>query len=143
MSRPFTPSRMCHYCAEVPGTTKDHIVPKEWGGGRGLNLIPACSRCNNGKDNDPPSCSCTRCVRAVRHWLEGVVSGTMGRGTPKQRRRRVALLIENYPQLGPDLGPALAAVVGLPHLAAKKWKRPVPPVGVGSILMDEHKTEGE
>ena len=41
----------CHYCSN-PATTADHIIPVSKGGGHELsNLLPACVRCNSGKQD--------------------------------------------------------------------------------------------
>ena len=61
--------RPCHYCKTRPGTTRDHIIAKSWGGRGKANLVPACGPCNNDKGNLPPTCSCLTCVRAVTRWI--------------------------------------------------------------------------
>ena len=41
----------CHYCNN-PATTADHILPVSKGGGHELsNLLPACVRCNSGRQD--------------------------------------------------------------------------------------------
>ncbi len=41
----------CHYC-NAPATTADHILPVSKGGGHELsNLLPACVRCNSGRQD--------------------------------------------------------------------------------------------
>jgi 5-methylcytosine-specific restriction endonuclease McrA len=46
----------CQYCGSTsPPITVDHILPKSQGGGESWeNLVAACIRCNNVKDNRTP-----------------------------------------------------------------------------------------
>ncbi len=44
----------CHYCEQALNgqtATKDHVIPKSRGGGRGENLVWACKKCNGLKGN--------------------------------------------------------------------------------------------
>lgn len=62
----------CHYCKRFAATTRDHIVPRAAGGRDAFwNLVPACLACNEKKDQDPTTCTCLWCARAVRLFNEG------------------------------------------------------------------------
>ena len=74
-------TRRCHYCQrgapEVP-MTRDHIVPRyrvralRLNGGHfffGLNLVPACSECNQLKGYMARMCSCDKCWKAWDAFL--------------------------------------------------------------------------
>lgn len=69
-------STICHYC-RGRARTEDHVVPRcalprpmvrlpEWF--RAMNVVPACSKCNNDKGAMRSSCGCAQCSRA---WGEG------------------------------------------------------------------------
>lgn len=55
----------CHYCHQYKKLTRDHIVPKTYGGlGQGWNIIGACADCNVAKGMTWPSCQCDICKYA-------------------------------------------------------------------------------
>lgn len=62
----------CHYCdiALTPENwTRDHIVPKGWGGSNGnINLARSCASCNTLKKSQWPTCPCELCEGARRYW---------------------------------------------------------------------------
>ena len=61
----------CHYC-HAPGLTRDHIVPRAWGGlDRAWNVVPACRACNGHKAASWPTCQCPACAHAVSRWGAG------------------------------------------------------------------------
>lgn len=46
----------CSYCGSKTNLTVDHVIPKSRGGGTNWeNLVAACRKCNNKKDNKLPS----------------------------------------------------------------------------------------
>jgi 5-methylcytosine-specific restriction endonuclease McrA len=50
----------CHYCSN-PATTADHIVPVSKGGGHEVsNLLPACVKCNSGRQD--------KTLMRMRYW---------------------------------------------------------------------------
>ena len=59
----------CHYCPNMPGITRDHIVPKSRrGSGEEFNIVPACVSCNGSKRDRMPTCTCGKCRRALARW---------------------------------------------------------------------------
>ena len=70
MSAPV--GQQCHYC-ENPANTWDHIVPKSKGGPRlaRWNQVPSCRQCNERKGNNDPTCSCVKCLYAIKRMQPG------------------------------------------------------------------------
>lgn len=60
--------RRCHYCGvrmTAENRTVDHIVPRASGGTDAfINLVAACSDCNQRKADFLSVCECLRCARA-------------------------------------------------------------------------------
>lgn len=56
----------CHYCGAPKANTRDHIVPRAWGGpDEGFNIVPACGPCNTRKADSLPTCPCEKCLAAM------------------------------------------------------------------------------
>ena len=61
----------CHYCPDMPGITRDHVVPRAKRGlDREWNVVPACVSCNGCKRDKMPTCRCEVCVHALAQWME-------------------------------------------------------------------------
>jgi len=61
--------KLCHYCQERPGVTRDHIVPRARGGSNeAWNIVPACVKCNSAKANKWPTCPCLICTYARERY---------------------------------------------------------------------------
>lgn len=61
----------CHYCkVNSKRLTKDHIVPRSRAGvDEQHNVVFACQPCNSAKGEDWPTCTCSKCQRAIdMHW---------------------------------------------------------------------------
>lgn len=80
-------SRACHYC-ESRSQSRDHVVPRSWGGRR---TVRACHPCNAAKDDKPPTCRCPECRAAVADWLDRVVPSVSAWLRPK-----VSALLDHY-----------------------------------------------
>lgn len=69
-------NQLCHFCNNRPAETVDHIVPKNRGGSnRPVNLVGACSDCNENKGDMSYTVFC-RFIRRFgtpeKHWRGGV-----------------------------------------------------------------------
>jgi len=65
----FDGGHQCHYCLRFyrkKHMTKDHVMPKAWGGlDAKWNIVPACRACNMAKGSKPPTCVCEHCTASV------------------------------------------------------------------------------
>jgi len=64
---------LCHYCGVLPGSTRDHVVPrvllergKRMLGGYTNNSVPACTHCNGRKGSYRVDC----CEDCLAKWQE-------------------------------------------------------------------------
>jgi len=68
-------TKRCHYCDKVLRDgigTRDHIVPKMYGGMNAQwNIVDACRKCNGEKAACMPNCTCERCTTAIFRWRNG------------------------------------------------------------------------
>lgn len=62
----------CHYCGDyvpLPRGTRDHVVPRSFGGPGFLwNLVYACETCNHGLGHTYMKCDCSKCASARLRW---------------------------------------------------------------------------
>lgn len=62
----------CHYGGHfvpLPQATRDHIVPKAFGGcGYLWNLVYSCGPCNHGHGHTYMKCDCSHCASARLRW---------------------------------------------------------------------------
>jgi hypothetical protein len=79
-------TRRCHYCEVVlrdGNATRDHIMPKAWGGlNAQWNIVIACKKCNNEKGASFPSCKCEKCTIAYARWAAGEKTEVTRYSTP-------------------------------------------------------------
>ena len=71
---PFDGGHFCHYCElwyKKKHITRDHIVPRAWGGvDEDFNIVPACRGCNMAKGSKPPTCICAYCQNSIEQHAE-------------------------------------------------------------------------
>lgn len=109
--RRFLRSRgtVCHYCDRQTDTndpnrypTKDHIVPKAFGGPNSMdNYVLACRKCNNDRGTSLFYCDCRDCREKIYDALYD--RDTMNRiftGIVAHNRPRVYRISTNY--IGPE-----------------------------------------
>lgn len=96
-------SNRCHYCdcltfRKVNGpalATKEHIVPRAFGGANDLsNYVMACSRCNNKRGTSLFFCSCDTCGPKIAKALENqkfiddIFNGIIAHNRPRVYRHQ-------------------------------------------------------
>jgi hypothetical protein len=95
----MTGQRRCHYCGEADvALTRDHIVPRARGGiDSSWNLVDSCVPCNLAKGKAMPTCTCSRCTKALAQWISGV------RGPTRAQQRSARPSPPGMEDIPPDL----------------------------------------